>query len=309
MMNQQPGVFPDFRLDAADRSDGDPVIREGVEFFLKRLEQRNCPCRTPRLAGRWENRECFHYHLHTETFLQLQGGCLFRFPQQKIELEAGEILVIPPGMPHAETVNNAGGHPFLNLVLMSTDRLSSIHLACAAGIERDHHPRVYRRRLLGDPAFHLALNRALGIPADHRTGEGAEIQRELLHAMLLRVKLDLRELPPEPENVERVPSVCRLSQLAKEYLDESFPQHFPDVAEVAQTVGCSPNYLSGVFRRDYGITLKKYINNMRFDYAKAMLENSRFNVSEVAGSCGFNDVSYFSRQFRIRFGHYPSQRR
>lgn len=32
MMNQQPGVFPDFRLDAADRSDGDPVIREGVEF-------------------------------------------------------------------------------------------------------------------------------------------------------------------------------------------------------------------------------------------------------------------------------------
>ena len=85
MMNQQPGVFPDFRLDAADRSDGDPVIREGVEFFLKRLEQRNCPCRTPRLAGRWENRECFHYHLHTETFLQLQGGCLFRFPQQKIE--------------------------------------------------------------------------------------------------------------------------------------------------------------------------------------------------------------------------------
>ena len=154
-----------------------------------------------------------------------------------------------------------------------------------------------------------AAAEALGIPADHRTGEGAEIQRELLHAMLLRVKLDLRELPPEPENVERVPSVCRLSQLAKEYLDESFPQHFPDVAEVAQTVGCSPNYLSGVFRRDYGITLKKYINNMRFDYAKAMLENSRFNVSEVAGSCGFNDVSYFSRQFRSRFGHYPSQRR
>ncbi len=308
-MDKFLGDLPEFRPDAADRSDADPVIRTGIDRFLELLENRHCDCRTPRLAGRWENRDGFHYHLHSEIFLQLQGGCLFRFPRQEIEMAAGEILVIPPGMPHLEKVNNSGGHPFLNLVLMSSDQLASIHLACAAGSDRERRPRIYRRRLLEEPAFHLALSKALSLLTDHRTGEGLEIRRELLHALLLRVRLDLRSLPPEPENAGCDASVCRLAQLAKGYLDENFPQHFPEVAEVAQAVGCSPNYLSGVFSRDYGITLKKYINDMRFDYAKAMLENSRFNVSEVAGSCGFNDVSYFSRQFRRRFGHYPSRRR
>jgi AraC-like DNA-binding protein len=37
--------------------------------------------------------------------------------------------------------------------------------------------------------------------------------------------------------------------------------------------------------------------------------NDKLRVSEIAYTCGFNEVSYFNRRFRARFGASPTEYR
>ncbi|MEM7106187.1 MAG: ATP-binding protein [Bacteroidota bacterium] len=56
-----------------------------------------------------------------------------------------------------------------------------------------------------------------------------------------------------------------------------------------------------------GLTANQYINAVRFNLAKSMLESSeQDSVKATAFAVGFKDVEYFSRQFKKEFGRLPS---
>jgi len=52
------------------------------------------------------------------------------------------------------------------------------------------------------------------------------------------------------------------------------------------------------------------VTELRLERARAVLEspaNGRRKMIDIAYSCAFNDLSYFNRCFRRRFGAAPSQ--
>jgi len=60
------------------------------------------------------------------------------------------------------------------------------------------------------------------------------------------------------------------------------------------------------------VTLSERVLELRLQKARAMLSdarNDRMKVSDIALACGFNEVSYFNRRFRARFGCSPTQYR
>ena len=64
-------------------------------------------------------------------------------------------------------------------------------------------------------------------------------------------------------------------------------------------------------RKQTGMTLSEYINNVRLDRAKEKLKHTDYNISEIALSCGFQNVilqQTFPRQIRHHPEIYPSQR-
>jgi AraC-like DNA-binding protein len=50
-----------------------------------------------------------------------------------------------------------------------------------------------------------------------------------------------------------------------------------------------------------------YLQKLRLTKAAEILQSTDKNVTEVAFECGFNDSSYFARQFRRVFGVSPRQ--
>jgi len=54
-------------------------------------------------------------------------------------------------------------------------------------------------------------------------------------------------------------------------------------------------------------TVHEFIRNLRLKKALEMLEKRRLTVTEVAYAVGFNDLTYFARCFRKRFGKLPSE--
>jgi AraC-like DNA-binding protein len=61
------------------------------------------------------------------------------------------------------------------------------------------------------------------------------------------------------------------------------------------------------FRRESGSTFVNYLNDFRLSIARQLLAKGGMKVSEVCYRSGFNDVPYFTRLFRLRFGVSPGQ--
>jgi AraC-like DNA-binding protein len=70
----------------------------------------------------------------------------------------------------------------------------------------------------------------------------------------------------------------------------------------------SARYVRMLFEAD-GLSVTEFVREERLKRARAMLLSPRFadrRISEIAYQAGFNDVSYFNRCFRRRFGQPPS---
>ncbi len=80
---------------------------------------------------------------------------------------------------------------------------------------------------------------------------------------------------------------------------------------VAQKLGLSPRYIQELLQQT-GRTFSERVLELRLQKARAMLSDARHDrlkVSDIALACGFNEVSYFNRCFRRRFGASPTQYR
>lgn len=79
----------------------------------------------------------------------------------------------------------------------------------------------------------------------------------------------------------------------------------PTLAQLGKEVGCSPFYLSRVFSENTGMTISRYLRNIRLERAAELLRNGECNVTEAAMSVGYSSLSHFSKAFAEMFGACP----
>lgn len=79
----------------------------------------------------------------------------------------------------------------------------------------------------------------------------------------------------------------------------------PTLMQVADLLGFSSRHVNRIFRRSTGKTLHRYIEDVRFDRACAMLSQGDLLVKEVAFELGFSCSSNFAAAFRRRAGMAP----
>lgn len=94
---------------------------------------------------------------------------------------------------------------------------------------------------------------------------------------------------------------------AVEYIQEHYRDEDICVEQVAERFHMSVSYFSKLFNEYAGMTFPEFITDLRLTYAKEMLRaNPDINIKKVAEICGFSTTSYFSSQFKKKFGLSPS---
>jgi AraC-like DNA-binding protein len=94
--------------------------------------------------------------------------------------------------------------------------------------------------------------------------------------------------------------------IARSFADPAF-----SVQRLAMMVGVSPSYIQKLLHES-GRSFTERVLELRLAKARTMLadrRNDRLKVSDIALACGFNDISYFNRSFRRRFGGAPNDYR
>ena len=67
----------------------------------------------------------------------------------------------------------------------------------------------------------------------------------------------------------------------------------------------SREYLLRVFKKETGVTILQYINDLKAEQAKELLQNPDLPVKEIAQMLGFGSTSYFIRFFKSKVGLSP----
>ena len=143
--------------------------------------------------------------------------------------------------------------------------------------------------------------------ADYTTSE--RFRLGMAKADLIKLLIHLfrnHESTEKRATKEHVSSARRISQTAMEYIHLHYAEDI-GTSEIAKELAVSVNYLCRCFNLCTGFTVIDHLNYVRCTTAKAMLRNTSYSVSEVAAAVGFNNLSYFGRQYKRYFGYTPSK--
>ncbi|HLR18837.1 MULTISPECIES: AraC family transcriptional regulator [Staphylococcus] len=100
------------------------------------------------------------------------------------------------------------------------------------------------------------------------------------------------------------PLVGRTLNYIESNLDKSFT-----INEISKNLFVNRSYLSRIFKKEMGTSLKKYIDNFRVTRAREMLSITEFELLEIAKQTGFTSYNSFYKTFKNITKQTPSQYR
>lgn len=93
---------------------------------------------------------------------------------------------------------------------------------------------------------------------------------------------------------------------ALQYIMQNFQKDI-QIKDLLEVTNMSYASFYNYFRRNYKVPFKEYLLEIRVEYACKLLRDETLNISEIAYSCGFENLSNFNRQFRKLKLMTPSQ--
>lgn len=109
--------------------------------------------------------------------------------------------------------------------------------------------------------------------------------------------------------IEELESSNRAVFDVKRCINKNYGDEKLSAAMLAEQVHLTPAYLSYLFKRVTGKTIRAHIIEVRIERSKEYLRNADLKLIEVAGKVGYTDPSYYAKVFKKRVGLTPSEYR
>ena len=89
-----------------------------------------------------------------------------------------------------------------------------------------------------------------------------------------------------------------LAQKIKKIIETNYAHSYLGLYYISDQVKVSTTYVSKVFKEEYGIGVVEYMNRLRIDGAKKLLETQDLTIREIAERVGFTSDIHFIRIFK-----------
>ena len=229
-----------------------------------------------------KNRCITHWHEHPEILYFISGSGTVRSDEVLISASKGDVIIISPGRLHevsADTCECVYYCLIPNIEYMSgitglpvkSNSTSVIDIYKNIIDEFDKKDNSYKQAIIG--------------------------YVKVMFAMLSRAN----DADAEEESAERFQIVKQAINYMYEHLSDDI-----SLDTMCSEIGVSKYYFSHVFRDITGQSAIPYLNYLRCQNAKKMIEDG-IGISESAFSSGFHNLSYFSRTYKKLIGNLPSE--
>lgn len=273
-------------------------MKEILDQAVGRLSDETLPCHIAPRKGLRKMLDGHIFHDYPEVFLQTKGQTYFSFPGSRLTLRAGSFLIVPPEVPHGEEIGRIEGE-FETLVITPATGYLQCHLSRES---RGNKPVILHYETF-EQAEQVSIRQLTDLIVEKNglsETYSPHIIRGLLLSLLASVRILLEGSAKEEAGNMKIRHI-------KNAVLSSFHESSLKVSSLAGQMNCTPDYLSWLFHRETGMTLNRYINNLRLKRASDLLKNTDYAVSEIAWICGFRSPAYFSRIFSREFGMAPGK--
>ena len=219
-----------------------------------------------------------HSHTYWEFIYFTRGVGRVDIPYVTLHPQPYQLIIYPPGLPHEEYAEDAGGEAWYYL-----------------GVNVDAHVPVGSHRIL--PDWHGEYGWLMAGILREITQDGPnELAHDYLHVLLHLVNRDWETSAV----VEHAPVDGVL-----QYIDLHYEQPIT-LATLAQIAGISPSRLAHRFTELVGTSPMRYLRQLRIRQAERLLRSTGLPIASVAAKVGFDDPFHFSRIFKRATGASPS---
>ena len=262
-----------------------------------------------------QREQCWHEHNSIELVLITAGAGRHVIDGHSAAIRKGDVLVIYPGFSHG--YENCGTLALVNLMYDSSRLPFPILDAEKIPLFRSLFPENLADipcKPSPEPLLHFnndedmeevlreirSLNKELSTPL---TGNLLFCTVSLLHILLSILNLTNAR--------QQIPAESHPYTIAKilEYINKNYTKRIP-LEVLVRMSRLSPRVFQYKFKQLTGLSVTQYILARRLNRAKDLLTaNAERPIQNVAFDCGFQDLSYFTLQFRRHNGITPKQYR
>lgn len=223
----------------------------------------------------------WHRHPFFEVFYITQGTFEVQLKDRRISVKEDDLFLIAPNVNH-QFVSESGGELMYAGVSLAMDAEA-----------------VYANMISCDnQELKVMMNRACQVAKK----KGAEALRESASEMMPVLSGVILGLKPKYNEEKR----DALSEKIKQYLESHFSENI-SIREIASALYMNSHYLGEYFKKKNGISIKKYLLQLRMQRAFAMLKEGNLSVTQIAEEVGFETVQYFSAKFKEYYGISPAR--
>jgi len=210
---------------------------------------------------------------------------------------AGSVVVVSPDELHTgqAAVDNGWSYRMMYPAADLLARVASELAGSPRGIPYFDAPIYY-----DDVVFNALRSAHIMLEQSH-----SALEREscLMHALALLVRRHAEDRPALAQ-----PGLAHNAlRQAQDYLQAHYAEDI-SLEQLAQMVYLSPFHLSRLFREQLGLPPHTYLNQIRVNRAKNLL-NTGLPLTEVAHAVGFADQSHLTKAFKRVVGVPPGQYR
>ena len=245
-----------------------------------------------------------HWHRETEIIRICSGSLHLYIDNMEVTAQAGDLMMIGEGVIH-------GGDPrecVYECLVFDPNPILMYVEACKRGLKPvlSHNIFLKSDAIGADPAFLDAIGRLFRYAAGGICG----CELNLMGALYEFFGIMLERRYDAQMDVVSSRSGQKAEQLkpALEYIEAHYGQMIT-LDTLARLTGLSSKYFCRYFKAIVHRSPIDYLNYYRIECASYFLTTSDMTVAEIAQHCGYNDSSFFIKQFRKYKGTTPKQYR
>lgn len=249
-----------------------------------------------------------HWHEEAELIVIKKGKGKVVVDLRPYEVEAGEIVFVLPGQLHSICQRGVDAMEYENILFREellegagVDLCSSrfLHPLFAGWV--DFSPHIGKACSYFDEVADC-IEKIDALCSSRPFGYQMAV-KGLLFQMLFQVithhTVESESRPDQKKALEKV-------KLVLTYVHENYSRAIT-IEEIAGVCHYSKSHFMKFFKEAMGVGFVRYLNDYRLGIASQSLLLESEGILEVAGSCGFENLSYFNRVFKRKYGMSPGQ--
>ncbi|MDP1510575.1 AraC family transcriptional regulator [Paenibacillus sp. CMAA1739] len=225
----------------------------------------------------------------------LEGQAEFIYKEKSYRVQKSDLFCFFPHLVHEYYTDQE--HP-LQKVWIAFEGPKSLALLERIGIDLS---KPFIANAISEEILELISN-LFSIVNDH-SKEGSDLAR------LITLHQIFEELSRNKSSVLRN-FVCSdyWLQQGKDYIEMHYCERVT-IEQIAEHVGVDRAHFSRKFHSTFLISPAKYLQTLKINEAKRLLEQTTYNLSIIAQSIGYTDISTFSKAFKKTAGIPPREYR